>query len=79
MSTEPRILKDLDDEGVLLVTLNRPRRKNAFDEAQWDGLADTVGLMPCEDPQGKHMTFGEWYMEWVDKVRRFAAGDEVRW
>jgi enoyl-CoA hydratase/carnithine racemase len=42
VSEEPRILKQLDDEGVLLVTLNRPRVKNAFDEAQWDALADTL-------------------------------------
>jgi len=33
------ILKELDEHGVLLVTLNRPRRKNAFDDPQWDGLA----------------------------------------
>lgn len=41
-STEARILKELDDEGVLLLTLNRPRRKNAFDEEQWDSLADAI-------------------------------------
>ncbi len=32
----------LDDEGVLLVTLDRPARKNAFDEAQWDALATAL-------------------------------------
>jgi enoyl-CoA hydratase/carnithine racemase len=42
MSSDERILKQLDDEGVLLLTLNRPRRKNAFDEAQWDALADAI-------------------------------------
>jgi enoyl-CoA hydratase/carnithine racemase len=42
MSSEARILKQLDDEGVLLLTLNRPRRKNAFDEEQWDALADAL-------------------------------------
>jgi len=42
MSDEPRVLRELDDEGVLLATLNRPRKKNAFDEAQWDELADTL-------------------------------------
>jgi enoyl-CoA hydratase/carnithine racemase len=42
MSEEPRILSSLDDEGVLLVTLNRPQKKNAFDDAQWDGLARTL-------------------------------------
>ena len=40
----------LDDDGVLLVTLNRPQRKNAFDEAQWDGLA-TALTSAREDPR----------------------------
>jgi enoyl-CoA hydratase/carnithine racemase len=40
MSEEP-VLRDLD-EGVLLITLNRPRRKNAFDDPQWDGLRDAL-------------------------------------
>jgi len=30
------------DEGVLLVTLNRPDKKNAFDDPQWDGLRDAL-------------------------------------
>lgn len=30
---------DLDDQGVLLLTLDRPERKNAFDGAQWDAAA----------------------------------------
>ena len=47
MSDEP-ILRELDD-GVLLVTLNRPRRKNAFNDPQWDGLA-TVLREAREDP-----------------------------
>jgi enoyl-CoA hydratase/carnithine racemase len=42
VSEEPRILRQLDDEGVLLLTLNRPHKKNAFDEAQWDALADAL-------------------------------------
>jgi len=29
----------LDESGVLLVTLNRPERKNAFHDEQWDALA----------------------------------------
>jgi enoyl-CoA hydratase/carnithine racemase len=28
--------------GVRLVTLNRPHKKNAFDDAQWDGFADAL-------------------------------------
>lgn len=42
MSEESRILTELDEHGVLLVTLNRPRKKNAFDDAQWDALADAL-------------------------------------
>jgi enoyl-CoA hydratase/carnithine racemase len=42
MSDEPRTLSQLDDEGVLLVTLNRPRKKNAFDDAQWDAFTSTL-------------------------------------
>lgn len=37
--SEQVLLKQLDDHGVLLVTLNRPRRKNAFDDPLWDGFA----------------------------------------
>jgi enoyl-CoA hydratase/carnithine racemase len=36
--SEAAVLEDHDD-GVLLVTLNRPAKKNAFDDPQWDGLA----------------------------------------
>ena len=50
MSEEPRILTQLDDEGVLLVTLNRPKKKNAFDDAQWDGLASTLNGA-AQDPR----------------------------
>ncbi len=41
MSRQP-VLRELDDSGVLLVTLNRPEKKNAFDDPQWDGLADAL-------------------------------------
>jgi len=33
------VRKELDEEGVLHLTLNRPEKKNAFNEAQWDELA----------------------------------------
>lgn len=42
MSEESPILKHLDDDGVLLVTLNRPKKKNAFNDPQWDGLRDAL-------------------------------------
>ena len=37
-SAESAVLRDLDD-GVLLLTLNRPEKKNAFNDPQWDGLS----------------------------------------
>jgi enoyl-CoA hydratase/carnithine racemase len=40
-SDEP-VLRALDDEGVLLLTLNRPDKKNAFNDPQWDGLRDAL-------------------------------------
>ncbi len=42
MADEAPILKSLDDDGVLLVTLNRPGKKNAFNDPQWDGLAGAL-------------------------------------
>ena len=36
------VLRELDEEGVLLVTLNRSDKKNAFDDGQWDGLRDAL-------------------------------------
>jgi enoyl-CoA hydratase/carnithine racemase len=35
------VLRQLDD-GVLLLTLNRPEKKNAFNDPQWDALRDTL-------------------------------------
>lgn len=43
-------IRELDDEGVLLLTLNRPKRKNAFDEDQWDALTDALNEAR-EDPR----------------------------
>lgn len=43
-------IRELDEHGVQLLTLNRPERKNAFDDAQWDGLA--IALSEArEDPR----------------------------
>lgn len=33
------VLQELDDEGVLLLTWNRPQKKNAFDDVQWDAAS----------------------------------------
>lgn len=33
------ILRELDEHGVLLVTFNRPAKKNAFNDEQWDAAS----------------------------------------
>ncbi|MDG2052123.1 MAG: enoyl-CoA hydratase [Myxococcota bacterium] len=40
----------LDEDGVLVLTLNRPERKNAFNDEQWDATADTL-QQANEDPR----------------------------
>ena len=40
--SEAPVLEELDDDGVLLLTLNRPEKKNAFDDPQWDALRDAL-------------------------------------
>ena len=42
MCEESRVLTELDEEGVLLVTMNRPEKKNAFDEDQWDAFCQAL-------------------------------------
>lgn len=49
MAEMEKVLRELDDDGVLLVTLNRPHRKNAFDNDQWDGLGRALNEAR-EDP-----------------------------
>jgi len=41
MSDEAPVLRRLE-AGLLCLTLNRPAKKNAFDEAQWDALASAL-------------------------------------
>ncbi|MCH7707234.1 MAG: enoyl-CoA hydratase/isomerase family protein [Myxococcales bacterium] len=41
MSDQP-VLTELGDDGVLLVSWNRPRKKNAFNDPQWDGFRDAL-------------------------------------
>ena len=50
MTASPFVLRSHDDDGVLLLTLNRPEKKNAFHEAQWDALASALDEAR-EDPQ----------------------------
>ena len=42
MPHQDRILLERDDHGVQLVTLNRPERRNAFDETQFDALSEVL-------------------------------------
>ena len=37
--SQATLISELDDDGILLLTLNRPDKKNAFSEMEWDGLA----------------------------------------
>ena len=46
--SDTAILTEYDD-GVLLVTLNRPHKRNAFDDAQWDGLAEALDQARGDD------------------------------
>ncbi|MGB5809103.1 MAG: enoyl-CoA hydratase-related protein [Polyangiales bacterium] len=48
--TDAPVLTELDDHGVLTVTLNRPTRRNAFDQAAFLGLAKALAEAN-EDPQ----------------------------
>ena len=43
-----RVLEALED-GVLLLTLNRPERKNAFDETMWRETRDTLADAQADD------------------------------
>ena len=45
---QPRVLKSLD-AGVLLLTLNRPDRKNAFDETMWREARDALAEAQADD------------------------------
>jgi enoyl-CoA hydratase/carnithine racemase len=42
MSDAAPVLTELDAEGVLLITLNRPQKKNAFNDPQWDAFGEAL-------------------------------------
>ena len=44
------LLQQLDDGGVLLLTLNRPKKKNAFNKEQWLAFRDAL-VAASENPQ----------------------------
>ncbi len=47
MSESPLITEPAP--GVRLITLNRPQKKNAFDDAQWDGFADALRAASADE------------------------------
>tara|TARA_Y100000588_G_scaffold228201_1_gene241913 strand:+ start:1355 stop:2149 length:795 start_codon:yes stop_codon:yes gene_type:complete len=48
MSEQP-VLTDIDTRGVATVTLNRPHRNNAYNDAMIQGLLDAVGALSVDD------------------------------
>lgn len=44
------VLQQLDDDGVLLLTLNRPNKKNAFNNEQWLAFRDAL-VAACDNPK----------------------------
>jgi len=50
MTAAESVLTAVDDDGVATVTFNRPAKKNAFDEGQWDAFAAALDAAR-EDPR----------------------------
>ena len=42
MTDEKAVLLEVDDKGVAVMTLNRPKAMNAFNQDQWKGLKEAV-------------------------------------
>jgi len=73
------VFRELDDDGVLLVTLNRPQKKNAFNDPQWDGLRDALADAR-EDPRIAAVVVtgaGDDFSAGQD-LAAFGASDEAR-
>lgn len=42
------VLTEVDADGVMLITLNRPQKKNAFHDAQWDGFTEALAAAQAD-------------------------------
>jgi methylglutaconyl-CoA hydratase len=49
MSDDTAVLLDVSPDGVAMVTLNRPERKNAFDEVMVEGLSEVFETLRVAD------------------------------
>lgn len=43
-----------------------PERGNVW----FDGRADGSGILPHADPGGRHLSFGDWYLDWLEDSLR---------
>lgn len=50
MNDENAVKVEIDEKGIALVTLNRPKALNALDRAVWEGLRDTAQRI-TENPE----------------------------
>ena len=73
MSESPVLLKELDEDGVLLATLNRPKIKNAFNEEQWDALCDCF-QEAGEDPNAPRAELEQLRL-YAEGMQAFLVGD----
>jgi hypothetical protein len=49
-----------------LLVVTGPERGNVW----YDGRADTSGIAPHVDQDGRHLSFGDWYSVWLDRCLR---------
>jgi enoyl-CoA hydratase/carnithine racemase len=65
--------------GVRLITLNRPEKKNAFDDAQWDGFAEALRAANADEEVAATVVTGAGgdFSAGVD-LSAFAGGPRAR-
>lgn len=71
MADEPPVLFDVSPEGLAVVQLNRPERRNAFDEAMIAALADAFETLKGADHVRMVLLRG--------KGEHFCAGADLEW